>query len=204
MASDDVRLIVKGRLMWGDLFEARAFNDAKGDTLKKPAFSATLAFDEELRKEPGYQALAKTVKEMIAKFWPEGVPDRFTMPIRKGDMNKDTTTGKVREGYAGTMYIRAKSYDQPQVIDQGKNPITDPQKVPNGYYIRASITIQPYGHNAATRKWANGGTGIRIKLGNVQLVAKGERFDGRKQAVDEFDEITDGGSVQDADDLDFV
>lgn len=201
MAAEKTRLIISGRGAFLNLFEAKAFGEPEEG--KKPEYSATFIFDPKYQETEEFKKLVGTVRGYIKKYWANGLPERFHNPIRKGDQQKNED-GTIRDGFAGNLFAKAKSYDKPGVVSQKKEPITDPSAIPSGYFIRATVLVKPFGHDAQSRKFSKGNAGIKLELCNVQLVAKGPRFDNKKSASEDFDEIDDGGSVSDVDDYDLT
>ena len=175
-----------------------------------PKYSAAWLFDKEALDPKSETPAAKSFRELVAavksvikEAWGDKVPDNVKSPIHKGT-ERANDDGTYPSGYSADMvYINTSSKEKPGVIDQAKQDITDPALAPSGYYYNVSVTVFAFGVSAEARKRTGGNRGVAFGLGNVQLVRAGERFDGRRAAKDEFDEIDGGdeGSVEDLDSL---
>ena len=171
-------------------------------------YDATFIFDEEAQKSEGFKKLVAAVKTQIDTYFKGKLPEGGWMPIRKGEEKTDNE-GNYRDGFGpGVRFISAKNTIKPKVVGKLKNkvtglfdPITDPAELPGGYVVNAWVDVLPFGHDAESLKFSKGKKGIKFKLGPIQLAKEGPRFDNRKSAEDVFDEISDGGTVDDVDNL---
>lgn len=112
--------------------------------------------------------------------------------LRDGDGTKDNGDPFGPE-CAGCYVIKVKSKQQPVIVDNMGNPITDPAEVYGGCYGRASINF--YGYNTAGQK------GISASLLAVQKLCDGEAF-GTVGSADDFNDGYNSGAGEDFD-LDF-
>lgn len=112
--------------------------------------------------------------------------------LRDGDGTKDNGENFGPE-CAGCYVIKVKSKQQPVVVDNMGNQITDPAEVYGGCYGRASINF--YGYNTAGQK------GISASLLAVQKLHDGDPF-GTVGSADDFNDGYNSGAGEDFD-LDF-
>jgi hypothetical protein len=106
---------------------------------------------------------------------------KISLPFRDGDEDREDD-----DLYAGKIFFAAKSNQQPRVVDEDLQPITDQFEFYSGCKCR--ISVWPYGYDV------NGNKGVAFSLNNVQKLADGERLSGRQAPEDEF------GDDQDDDD----
>lgn len=91
--------------------------------------------------------------------------------VRRGD-TRVSRAGEVYEGYAGILYIAAKSKTKPMLLDRAGQPLTDEHRgmIYSGCYVNAIIDI--YGIADPKRK------GVFAGLNAVQFVKDGDAFAG--------------------------
>lgn len=186
------------RLSFPQIWEPTAMNP--GD---KPACSAhfIMAPDSEAAK-----LVKSTMLQVAESAW--GSNGRATLEqliqqdrvcLRKGDQ-KTGQDGQVMEGYAGNLFMSARSYVRPTVIDRDKSPLTEQDGKPYaGCYVNAIVAIWPQ---------AGGQYGKRVnaQLQGIQFVDDGDSFGGGQPAsVDAFetlgDEFGSGAADEGSDDL---
>lgn len=141
-------------------------------------YSVVMLFDQKTDISKLKQAAFKAA---VDKWGPkEKWPKTLRLPFRDGNEKSDL------QGYENTIYVTANSPKQrPQVIDNKKQPITEEDGTfYAGCYARA--TLRAFAYDKAGNK------GVSFSLQNIQKIRDGESFGGRKNAVDEFDEIEDG------------
>jgi hypothetical protein len=105
--------------------------------------------------------------------WNGKIPTNLKTPLRDGDEERPD-----REEFKGMYFISATSKTKPQIVDAQLQAIIDPTEFYSGCYGRASINFYAYS--------VNGNRGIACGLGNLQKLADGDSFTGRKRAEDEF------------------
>ena len=98
---------------------------------------------------------------------------KISLPFRDGDEDREDD-----DLYAGKIFFAAKSNQQPRVVDEDLQPITDQFEFYSGCKCR--ISVWPYGYDV------NGNKGVAFSLNNVQKLADGERLSGRQAPEDEF------------------
>ena len=101
------------------------------------------------------------------------------MPLHDGvlDRPEDAT-------YAGMVYLNANSAKAPGIVDTRLQRVIDEADCYSGCTFRASIGLFAYDKG--------GGKGVGAALNNLQVIKKGDRIDGRKDAAEEFAEFQDG------------
>jgi hypothetical protein len=101
-------------------------------------------------------------------------------PFRDGDKEKPDM-----DGYKGHYFISAKSKTQPGIVDKRKQAILNVKDdVYAGCYARAELLAYAYDNDF--------GKGLGFSLLNLQKAGEGDKFGGRRNAEDVFDEIDDG------------
>jgi len=194
MANYEGKIITpKARIAFANqLFEPKA---AKGGG--KAKYGCTLIFDAEARATPEFKKMMQAAGEIAraeTKNWDGKNFDalfkamKVKMPFLKGDENVDEA-GNVRDGFAGTLFIRTTSLMQPQLVDQKLQPIVESRKLYSGCYVRASLGLFTYS--------VDGNKGVSFGLRNVQLLADGPALGGGfSKAEDDFTPV-EGGAAKD-------
>jgi Protein of unknown function (DUF2815) len=166
-----------GRASFPDLFTPSAFNDDA-----TPKYGVSLLIDKDQAGNNFVKVFKAAQEDALSELYPSKRPNNLEYwGLVDGDESNDT--------YAENCWIiRAKSNSKPAVIDQRREPITEPEVVYAGCDIRMSICAKAYG--TATRG------GVTAELVAVQFVGDNEPFGGaaaaRANAVNEFDDIDDG------------
>jgi len=137
------------------------------------------------------EPLRKLATEVaVAKWGPKGATilanAKYPL-IRDGDKKVDDE-GKVDSIYKGMYYVVSRTDRKPQVIDALKNQIFTDEDVYSGCLMRISGAVFAYE--------AEGNKGVSVGLNNVQVLRKGPRLDGRKDATEEFTEWKDPGAAE--------
>jgi hypothetical protein len=173
--TDDRRVITPiARLSYPALFKPSKALEGGGEG----KYQCELIFD------PGVDISAlKNAANIAAKEkWGDKIPKGLRTPFRDGDKDRED-----KDGYAGNIFIGARSKDRPGVIiGRERLPCTDESEVYGGCYVRASVTAFAYD--------TNGNRGVSFALNNVWKIRDGEPFGNRRDAGTEF-----GGVQVDAD-----
>lgn len=169
-----------GRALYPNLLEARE-NKLNG----KVEYDTIILFN----KGQDLSVLEKAIDAARKAKWPKAEPPGYKNPIKdQKDLARMTDDGDVVQPPGtepGAKFIRAASKFGPDVIDGSKSPVTDEKDIYSGCYIRAMVNPFPYAHESGTK-------GVKLCLGNVQVIAKGERIGGgRPDASTQFDTVTD-------------
>ena len=128
-------------------------------------------------------AAAQAAKEK----WGDKKPANLRSPFRDGDE-------KELDGYAGCIYITAKSKDKPGLVDGARVKIVEPEAFYAGCYARATLSCYAYDQN--------GNRGVSFGLQNIQKLRDGEPFGSKRKAEDDFDAVEGAKSGGAADDFD--
>ena len=119
--------------------------------------------------------------------WPKG--SQVHNPFRSGNDDRDPET---QPEYKDSIFMKAKTKNQPGLVDENVQPIMDQDAFYSGCYARASVSF--YAFDKAGNK------GVGLALNNVMKIKDGDRLDGRMAAEDEFASYGGGGgSPSDAD-----
>jgi len=153
-----------------------------GDDKGKPAFSCTFLLqkdDPQLKKVK--DAMVQAAKDKWAAKWEnvyKGLVSEGRTCLKDGE-TKDQYTG-----FEGCMYVPARAYTAPLVLDKDKSPLSESSGKPYaGCYVNCSIDI-----------WAmdKPGWGKRIccALKGVQFHADGDAFGGAAPATEaDFEDL---------------
>lgn len=164
------------RLAFPVLFEAKTVN-GEG----KPAFSASFLLDP---ADPQVQAINNAIEQVAKEKWGARA-DAILKQLRSQDKTAlhDGDIKSNYEGFAGRMYVSARSTARPLVIDKDKTPLTERDGRPYaGCYVNASIDLWAQDNNYGKR--------INASLRGVQFLRDGDAFAGGGAATeDEFDDV---------------
>lgn len=112
-------------------------------------------------------------------------PDKI--PLKSGDLKE-----KIPDGYAGMLYIAARSKNAPELRDANRQLITDRRIILDrfvpGYYVNAFIDLYPY--HVKAPNGADIKTGIGCGLVAVQFAAYADAFGATMPGENEFPDCT--------------
>ncbi len=172
------------RLAFPVLFEAKTVN-GEG----KPAFSASLLIDP---ADAQVRAINAAIEQVAKEKW-GAKADAILKTLRATDKVAlhDGDLKSTYDGFAGNLYISARSTTRPLVIDKDKSPLTEQDGKPYaGCFVNASIEL-----------WAQDssyGKRVNASLRGIQFFRDGDAFAGGGAASeDEFEEITEGATAGD-------
>lgn len=106
------------------------------------------------------------------------LPQKFNHTLHDGDGLRDSGEPYGAE-CKGCYVITVSSKQKPVIVDNMRNPVTDPAEVYSGCYGRASINF--YGYNS------NGKKGVSAGLLAIQKLHDGESF-GTVGSADDFND----------------
>ena len=176
------KLVITARLSYANIWEPKGFAGSE------PKYSTSLLIPENDKEtlDALNAAIEAAKEEAKAKIWGGTIPPdaKLRLPIHSGSLERPDD-----EANAGMMYLNASSKDAPQIVDQKKQPITDPMKVYSGCICNVSLNCRGYNFN--------GSKGVTFYLGNIQFVRDGEQLAGRTSAASDFDEVEGDGDVFD-------
>lgn len=164
------------------VFEPKAYEDGE------PKFSVEMLFDE---KKSDLSEMRDKMKKVCEAAWGKDKakwPKNFRLPFKKGDEKEDAS-----EHYAGVIFARADSKNQPGIFDQEKNDILDKREIFSGCFCRASLFMVPYENIGG--KGDSGRSGIKLYLQGIQLIKKGEAF-GNTGSRDDFGTVENDESEE--------
>lgn len=172
------------RLGFPQLFEAKQVN-GEGT----PAFSGSFILAP---NHPAIKEIEAAMAEVAKAKWgekAEGVIKTLKasdkMALHDGDTKADY------EGYAGNMFINARSKTRPTVVDLDRSPLTQEDGRPYaGCYVNAIIELWAQSNDYGKR--------VNASLKGVQFYKDGDAFAGGGVAnADDFDDLSDQGGAED-------
>lgn len=167
----------KFRVSYPSVFEAKSYEDGPAK------YSVVMLFDKKTDlKELKRAAHNAAIEKFGAK---DKWPKNFRMPFRDGDEDRADTPG-----YENSIFITASSKQRPGVVDQQRNQLISDEDFYAGCYARATLIAFAYD--------TKGNKGVSFSLQNVQKLADGEKFSGRKSAEDEFDSVEDSSNSEES------
>lgn len=172
------------RLAFPALFEPKSFN-GEGD----PTFSASFILDPVANKAD-IQRLQAAIKQASVDKWNSKHGEVLTALQKKGHVClHDGDEKSEYDGFAGNMYVSARSKSRPLVLDRDKSPLVASDGRPYaGCVVNAIVDVY-----AQDNQW---GKRINAALSGVQFVRDGEAFGGSRPAsADDF------GTVDESEDL---
>jgi len=172
------------RLAFPVLFEAKTVN-GEG----KPAFSATFLLDP---AEAQVQTINQAIEQVAKDKW--GTKAEAVLKQMRAQDKTALHDGDLKanyEGFAGNLYISARSATRPLVIAADKTPLAEADGKPYaGCYVNASVELWAQDNNYGKR--------VNASLRGVQYLRDGDAFAGGGAASeDEFDDLTAGASAGD-------
>lgn len=171
------RVLLKNvRLAFPSLFEPRDFN-GEG----KKVFSALFIMEKEAE---AVQVLRRAMMEAATQKWQAKAKDIAKslkaggkVPLRDGDEKSEI------DGFAGNLFVSARTNIRPLVIDRDKTPLTENDGKPySGCFVNAMVEV-----------WAQDnafGKRINCTLLGVQFAKDGDAFGGGGAASpDDFEQL---------------
>jgi hypothetical protein len=171
---------------YADIFTARQI---KGST-SGPKFSISLLWDKTakvigpIRQAIESVAIGKFGPKVKAKLAQQGSP--FWNPLRDGDIEKPDDPL-----YAGKWFMNASSSKKPGIVNAQCVKVFEEEEAYSGCVYRASVNF--FAFDKAGKQ------GVGCGLNNLQVVSKGPRLDGRKDAEEEFKEFMESESNAEVD-----
>lgn len=159
----------KVRLSYVRIWEAESISE--GD---KAMFSVSLIIPKSDKKTlNAIKEAIENAKEVGKSKLGGRIPPNLKTPLRDGDEERPDD-----EAYADSMFLNAKSYSRPGIVDRARRPIMDPDEVYSGCYAAASITFYAYNFN--------GSKGVACGLNHIMKLSDGEPLGGRSTAESDF------------------
>lgn len=166
------------RISFPDVFNAKAFG---GDDASKPSFGASFLF---AKTHPQMKEINAAIEAAAKEKWGpkaetvlKGLRAADKVCLHDGDL-------KDYDGYAGNLFISARSNKRPTVVDADRTPLTEADGRPyGGCYVNAILEVYAQDNGFGKR--------VNASLGGVQFVKDGEAFAGSAPvAADEFEDVT--------------
>lgn len=183
MTKKNERVFIRGaRLSFPSLDEPREAMAGQGD----PKYQATFLLEP---SNPSVQLIQRAVMSVASAMWGDRAAQVLQNP-EKNPLKRGDDKERIPEGYAGMLYIAARSKNPPELRDA--NPhilITDQRSIREkfvaGYKVNGFVDIYPY-----EVKNASGATiksGIAASLVSVQFAGYADAFSGvAKPAESEY------------------
>lgn len=156
----------------------------------EPKYSVTLLIPKSDTVTLGKikEAMAEARENFCKKNGANALPAKPVNTLHDGDGVRDSGDPYGPE-CKGCYVITVSNKQKPVIVDNFRNPITDPAEVYSGCYGRAAINF--YGYSQAGKK------GISASLLSIQKLHDGEPF-GTVGSADDFDDdYADGGADDD-------
>ena len=164
----------KVRFSFVNIFEPK--EDKNGGN---PKYSVTLLIPKSDTATLGKikEAMAEARENFCERNGATALPQKPNHTLHDGDGVRDSGDPYGPE-CKGCYVITVSSKQKPVIVDNFRNPITDPGEVYSGCYGRAAINF--YGYNA------NGKKGISAGLQSIQKLSDGEALGGSRGSADDF------------------
>lgn len=172
--------ISRAVLSFPALFKPRAYEG------QEPSYSAVFIIPKE------HEAVGMVKTAMLAaarERWADKADAILKSLIAGGKVPlKDGDTKAEYEGFAGKLFLSARSKRAPRVVDQARMPMVDDGRLYAGCIVNGVVDIWAMDNNYGKR--------ICATLLGVQLVAEGEPLGGGTVASDDdFEVLTPGEDV---------
>jgi len=165
------------RLAYNSVLEPKV-SDLDGAD-KTPKYPAVILIEP---NDPLIKLMQEAMMEAANEFFGEGkIPKGLRSPIRDGEEKAEEYPF-----YAGHKFINVTTKNKPGVVDQRNKPITDPDEIYSGCWVRVEINCFAY-----DRK---GNKGVAFGLNNLQKLGDDERFGGRRPAEQVFAPVVDAAN----------
>lgn len=155
------------RLSYVNIFKPRQIEGSE------PKYSVCIMFpktDKALKKIFD-DAIRKTAVDDAAK-WGGKVPANLKTPIHDGDEDRPD-----RPEFAGMWYFNATSTRKPQVLDEYKDEMLDPNDLYSGCWARVSVNFSGYSNS--------GNKGIGAYINNIMKLKDDVRLGGTSATAEE-------------------
>jgi len=173
-------IYVTARCSFPNIVDPQVKVNDKGESTS--SYNADLIFSP---TDAGFAKFMQTYAAMAQEKWKENAQgamqmiqsDRKSRCYGSGEEKTSKKTFQVHPGYAGNVFISARSPRQPQIIDADGKPV-DPSNVMQVRAIAARIYGGCYVH-AVIKPWLQQnaqGVGVRCDLIAIQFAADGESF----------------------------
>lgn len=175
-AEDHVIMLSNVRLAFPNLFEPQQAN-GKG----KPAFSGSFLMPPD---HPDIPKIKAAIKEVAQAKWGTQAGDVLTGLVAADKVCLHSGETKAQyDGYKGNMFVSARGYVRPLVLDADASPLAETDGKPySGCYVNAQVAIWAQQNQHGKR--------VNAQLRGVQFFADGEAFGGGAVAnADDFSPV---------------
>lgn len=165
------------RIAFANIFTARKVNESDPG---EPSYSASFLMDKNTEEgKANIEAVRAAMNLAYKQQWPENGPKLKPNQVCLRDGDDETYAG-----FAGNMYVSARTRRRPTVVNRDKSPITESDDlVYSGCVVNAILRIWPQDNNFGKR--------LNCSLEAVQYVSPGERFGAKAVDVSsEFDDLS--------------
>jgi hypothetical protein len=167
------------RLAFPALFQPQTVASGEGD----PAYSATFILPPDHAQ---IREIKAAIKELAKQKW-AAKADQTLGLLEKQDKTAlhDGDLKSNYDGFAGQLYISARTKTRPTVVDRNRSPLTAADGRPyGGCYVNAVVELWAQDNQYGKR--------INASLGGVQFAKDGESFGGGGNVVeaDDFDDLS--------------
>jgi hypothetical protein len=167
------------------IFKPRTFEEGK-----PPKFSIVLIWPKEdvEKLRPVMKAIVECAKEKFGDKAAEMLKGgKLKNPLRDGDEERADDPD-----FKGCYFMTASAQAdrQPGVVDKMVQPVFEESEAYSGCTFRASVALFAFERA--------GNKGVAVGLNNLQVLKKGPRLDGRKNAEADFSEFKEEGGDEKA------
>lgn len=185
-AEDHVIMLTNVRLAFPNLFEPQQAN-GQG----KPAFSGSFLMPPD---HPDIAKVKAAISEVAKQKWGADATQVLTGLVAADKVCLHNGETKAQyDGYSGNMFVSARGYTRPLVLDANATPLVETDGKPySGCFVNAQVAIWAQQNQHGKR--------INAQLRGVQFFADGEAFGGGAVAsADDFapvDNTADGAAPE--------
>lgn len=177
----------KVRFSFCNIFEPKASDDGG-----EPKYSLTILIPKSDTVTLGQikAAMSETREAFCKKNGASALPANPINPLHDGDGVKPSSGEPYGPECKGCYVMALSSKQKPVIVDNFRNPITDPGEVYSGCYGRVAVNFYGY---------SNKKKGIGAGLQSVQKLHDGDPLGGSRGSADDFDD--DYSDIGDDDDF---
>lgn len=173
MASTESIKCPEGRIVFENLLQPGEKTSSKSDK-PVPYWDVTVAWP----KSTDIAALRKLVVDAATAEWGDKAVEQLKngtikSPLLDGDGPQacNKTTGDRYNGYEGTWFVRAGTYQKPKMFTKNMDPVTERDELYKGVHVYPVLNAYTWAH-------PTNGRGVSIGLSMVQVLGRGERLGG--------------------------
>jgi hypothetical protein len=182
MANPNKRVVLPPGLgCYAFIFEPR---DPPAGQTGDPKFSIALLWPKAKQAELLKDLKAAIFEVAVAKFGKsaELIAEQFKAGKLKYPIHDGNTERPDDPVFADMVFVTASSTTQPGIVDRAVKPVFEKDEAYSGCTFRASVSVFAYD---------NVSKGVGLGLSNLQVVTKGPRLDGRRNAEQDFADYKD-------------